>query len=178
MLEAQGQLVRADAIDREEFVYLVQPLLHPAQRLAHGMLRSPTEAEDVVQEATLKAWSKIRTFRAGSDFKAWFLTVVANECRQTLRSSWWKVVTRPLIDRGAIGAPQDRFAAEDGVRQALDQLSYDHRVVIVLRYYLDMSFEQIGRTVGISPRTAKSRTHRALTRLRPLFTTPEEIGDE
>lgn len=50
------------------------------------MVRDPTEAEDVVQEATLRAWSKIKTFRAGSDFKSWVLTVVVNECRQTLRS--------------------------------------------------------------------------------------------
>jgi RNA polymerase sigma factor (sigma-70 family) len=63
------------------------------------------------------------------------------------------------------------------VREALNKLSYDHRVVIVLRYYLDLSFEQIGTTLGISPLTAKSRTHRALARLRPMFNTPELIGD-
>lgn len=177
MIEAQGRLTTAAAIDREEFLYLVQPLLHSAQRLAHGMLRSPTEAEDVVQEATLKAWSKIKTFQAGTDFKSWFLTVVANECRQTLRSGWWKVVRKPSVDAGTIRAPQDQVAANDGVREALNKLNYDHRVVIVLRYYLDLSFEQIGTTLGISPLTAKSRTHRALARLRPMFNTPELIGD-
>jgi RNA polymerase sigma-70 factor (ECF subfamily) len=141
------------------------------------MLRSPTEAEDVVQEATLKAWSKIGTFRTGTDFKSWFLTVVANECRQTLRSGWWKVLRRPSVDAGTIRAPQDQVAADDGVRLALNQLTYDHRMVIVLRYYLDLSFDQMGQTLGISPRTAKSRTHRALARLRPMFNTPELIGD-
>jgi RNA polymerase sigma-70 factor (ECF subfamily) len=141
------------------------------------MLRSPTEAEDVVQEATLKAWTKIGTFRTGTDFKSWFLTVVANECRQTLRSGWWKVLRRPSVDAGTIRAPQDQVAADDGVRLALNQLTYDHRMVIVLRYYLDLSFDQMGQTLGISPRTAKSRTHRALARLRPMFNTPELIGD-
>ena len=177
MIEAQGRFTTAAAIDREEFLHLVQPVLHSAQRLAHGMLRSPTEAEDVVQEATLKAWSKIGTFRTGTDFKSWFLTVVANECRQTLRSGWWKVLRRPSVDAGTIRAPQDQVAADDGVRLALNQLSYDHRMVIVLRYYLDLSFDQMGQTLGISPRTAKSRTHRALARLRPMFNTPELIGD-
>lgn len=77
MLQAQV-LNRSAAIDREEFLYLIQPVLHSAQRLAHGMLRSPTEAEDVVQEAALKAWAKIGTFQAGTDFKSWFLKIVAN----------------------------------------------------------------------------------------------------
>jgi RNA polymerase sigma-70 factor (ECF subfamily) len=177
MLQAQD-LSRAAAIDREEFLYLVQPVLHYAHRLAYGMLRSPTEAEDVVQEATLKAWSKIKTFEVGTDFKSWFLKVVANECRQTLRSGWWKVLRKSSVDRGSIQSPQDQFVSDDGVRQALSRLSYDHRVVIVLRYYLDLSFEQVGTTLGISPRTAKSRTHRALARLRPMFSIPEVIGDE
>jgi len=177
MLQAQV-LNRSDAIDREEFLYLIQPVLHSAQRLAHAMLRSPTEAEDVVQEATLKAWSKIGTFRAGTDFKSWFLKIVANECRQTLRSVWWRVVRESSVDRGSIRSPQDQFVADDAVRRALNQLSYDHRAVFALRYYLDLSFEQIGMTLGISPLTAKSRTHRALDRLRPMFSIPEVIGDE
>jgi RNA polymerase sigma-70 factor (ECF subfamily) len=177
MLEARV-LNRAAAIDQEEFLYLIQPVLHSAQRLAHGMLRSPTEAEDVVQDASLKAWSKIGTFQAGTDFKSWFLKIVANECRQTLRSAWWKVVRKSSVDQGSIRSPQDQFVAGDGVRQALNQLSYDQRVVIVLRYYLDLSFGQIGTTLGISPRTAKSRTHRALARLRPMFSIPEVIGNE
>jgi RNA polymerase sigma factor (sigma-70 family) len=64
--------------------------------------------------------------------------------------------------------PQDSVDAGDEVRRALGRLSHDHQVVIVLRFYLDLTFEEIGRTLCISPRTAKSRTHRALDRLRPI----------
>src|SRR5689334_10309508 len=105
MLQAQV-LNRPEALDREQFFYLIQPVLHSAHRMAHGMLRSPTEAEDVVQEATLKAWSKITTFRAGTDFRAWFLKIVANECRQTMRSAWWKVARESSVDGGSIRSPQ------------------------------------------------------------------------
>ncbi len=178
MVEAEGRLERIQAIDEPAFLSLVQPLLPTAQRLAHGMLGSPNEAEDVVQEATLKAWAKIQTFRPGTDFKSWYLTIVANECRQALRSAWWRVLLKPFVERGSSPPPQDRVDSGDEVRRALDRLSYDHRVVIVLRFYLDLSFEEIGRTLGISPRTAKSRTHRALDRLRPMFSVPEVLSDE
>lgn len=105
MLQARV-LNRSNAIDREGFLYLIQPVLHSARRLAHAMLHNPTEAEDVVQEATLKAWSKIGTLRAGTDFKSWFLKIVANECRQTLRSAWWKVVRKPPSPTSAVDRPR------------------------------------------------------------------------
>jgi len=168
MVEAEGQLTGVQARDEPAFLSLVQPLRPTAHRLAHAMLGSPNEAEDAVQEATLKAWAKIRSFRRGTDFKSWYLTIVANECRQALRSAWWRVILKPFVERGSTSQPQDRVDAGDEVRRALGRLSYDHQVVIVLRFYLDLSFDEIGRTLRISPRTAKSRTHRALDRLRPI----------
>ena len=168
MVEAQGQLASVHVIDEPTFPSLVQPLRPTAQRLARAMLGRPNEAEDAVQEATLKAWAKIYTFRRGTDFKSWYLTIVANECRQALRSAWWRVILKPFVERGSSLPPQDQVDAGDQVRRALGRLSHEHQVVIVLRFYLDLTFEEIGRTLCISPRTAKSRTHRALDRLRPI----------
>jgi len=168
MVEADGQLTGGHAIDELAFLSLAQPVLPTAQRLARAMLGSPNEAEDAVQEATLKAWAKIQTFRRGTDFKSWYLTIVANECRQALRSAWWRVILKPFVERGSLSTPQDRVDAGDEVRRALGRLSHDHQVVIVLRFYLDLSFQEIGRALCISPRTAKSRTQRALDRLRPI----------
>lgn len=166
MLQAQV-LNRSDTIDREEFLYQIQRVLHSAQRLAHGILRSPTEAEDVVQEAALKAWAKIGTFQAGTDFKSWFLKIVANECRQTMRSGWWKVVRKSDVDRGSGRSPQDQFVTSDGVRQALNQLGYDQRVVIVS--LLPRPFVRAGRNnsrhlaahgeVPDAPSTSPAATH-------------------
>jgi DNA-directed RNA polymerase specialized sigma24 family protein len=55
------------------------------------MLRNASEAEDSAQEATLKAWAKLFSFRPGSDLKSWYLRIIANQCRQTLKSSWRRV---------------------------------------------------------------------------------------
>lgn len=177
MVEAGGS-ASLQAADGDAFLYLVQPLLPIATRLAHGMLRSPTDAEDIVQEATLKAWAKIHTFQPGTDFKSWYLTIVTNECRQTVRKAWWHEIRMPFVERGSSPPPQDQVVAGDEVRRALGRLSYDHRLVIVLRFYLDLSFQEIGRTLQISPQTARTRTHRALARLRPIFNTPEVLGNE
>jgi len=127
MVEAEGQMASDRPIDEAAFLSLIHPLVAVAHRLAHGLLRSPSEAEDIVQEATLKAWAKIGRFEIGSDFKAWYLTIVANECRQTLRSAWWRVIRVPFVERGSSRPPQDQVVAGDEVRRAFDRLSYDHR---------------------------------------------------
>jgi RNA polymerase sigma-70 factor (ECF subfamily) len=142
------------------------------------MLRDPNEAEDVVQEASLNAWTKLHTFKPDYDFRPWFLAIVVNECRQKLRSRWWREIRTPFSAAMPSPAPQDQILAGDEIRRALARLSYDHRVVIVLRYYLDLSFQEIGSALSISPQTARTRTHRALIRLRPIIDVPEELGNE
>ena len=178
IVEAEGQPAHIELIDEAAFLHLLEPMLPIALRLAHGMLRNPSEAEDVVQDASLKAWAKLNTFHADRDFKSWYLTIVANECRQTLRSAWWRAIRLPFIERGSSEPPQDQVAVADEVHRALARLSYDHRLAIVLRFYLDMSFEEMGNTLGIPPQTARTRTHRALARLRPIFDVPEVLGND
>jgi len=178
MVEAQGQPALDPPVNETSFLALLQPHLATAFRLAHAMLRRPSEAEDMVQEASLKAWAKRHTFRAGGNFKAWYLTIVANECRQTLRSEWRRSVLIPFSQRSSSQPPEDRVIAGDEVRRALSRLSYDHRLAIVLRFYLDLSFDEIASMLQISPQTARTRIYRGLAQLRPIFNTPEVLGND
>src|ERR1700675_2110480 len=80
--------------DQQAFVLLVEPLLPAAYRLAVGMLRSESDAEDAVQEAVLNAWRHFGRFRRDSDLRPWLFKIVANECRDQRRSRWWSVIRR------------------------------------------------------------------------------------
>jgi RNA polymerase sigma-70 factor (ECF subfamily) len=165
----------AFAGDQQAFMLLVEPLLPAAYRLAVGMLRSESDAEDAVQEAVLKAWRHFGRFRRGSDLRPWLFTIVANECRHQRRSRWWSVIRRSeapdeLADESA---PVDPATVD--LRQALYRLPHDQRFVLILRYYLDLSYEEVAQTLGISTKAAKSRTYRAVERLR---LSPEVLTDE
>ncbi|HKC18414.1 MAG TPA: sigma-70 family RNA polymerase sigma factor, partial [Candidatus Dormibacteraeota bacterium] len=150
------------------------PLIPGAQRLAYGMLQNPHDAEDAVQEATFKAWRAFSRFREGGDVRAWFLTIVANECRQRRRSRWWSVLK--LGDHPPqLQQPRDDVDAID-LRYALNRLPEQMKLVLVLRYYLDLSLDDVGEVLGVSPKAAKARIHRALTRLRVDI--PELLTDE
>ena len=154
---------------------LLEPELPGAYRLAVGMLRNQPEAEDAVQEAVLNAWKSFGRFRRGSQLRPWLFAIVANECRHRRRSRWWYVITGWSA---ADDAPSMLSALDPGtadLRRALNRLPHDQRVVLVLRYYLDLSFEEVAQTLGVSTKAAMSRTYRALKRLRM---TPEVLSDE
>lgn len=158
----------------QAFGELVMPIVPAAQRLAYGMLQNPQESEDAVQEATFKAWRAFGRLRDGSNVRAWFLKIVANECRQRRRNKWWSLVrvAAPRVDEPS-RAELDEGALD--LRRALTRLPTEMRLVIVLRYYLDLPFDEVGGVLGISGPAAKARVHRALARLRVDI--PEVSGD-
>src|SRR6266567_7071033 len=86
-------LARASQGDQDSFSELIEPLLGPAYRLAAVMLADRGAAEDAVQEASVKAWRKIRQLRGdATSLRPWFLSIVANECRMSRRTRWWSVI--------------------------------------------------------------------------------------
>lgn len=161
--------------DQQAFMLLIEPLLPSAYRLAVGMLRSELDAEDAVQEAVLNAWRHFSSFRAGSDLRPWLFTIVANQCRHQRRNRWWSVIRTPAApdEQGADTSSLD--AASLDLRRALYRLPHDQLVAVILRFYMDLSYEEIAQTLRISIKAAKSRTYRAVERLR---LSPEVIPDE
>ena len=157
-------LERSVAGDRAAFERLFRPLYDDAFRLASAMLSDASLAEDAVQESLFKAWRKLHTFRTGEDVRPWFLTIVANQCRSLRRTRWWSVLRVAEVDAPA--RPDPGSADRLDLEAALARLPRRARLLLVLRYYLDMSYEDIGEVVGASPTAVKSSTHRALVKLR------------
>jgi len=171
LMEQRPQvLARAIEGDSDAFSRLIEPLLDPGYRLAAVMLGDRAGAEDAVQEAAVKAWRKLRQLRgdAGS-LRAWFLSIVANECRMTRRARWFSVLKFPELRE----AEPEQPASYTDLRQALMRLSPDERLPLVLHFYLDLPLDEVARTLGVSPSAAKSRIYRAAKRLRSDLTMEE-----
>ena len=163
--EAGQPLERARAGDRAAFDELLLPQLGSAYRLAVGILLNQTEAEDAVQEAAFKAWRKIRNVRPDSEFRPWFMAIVANECRRLRRLRWWSVVRVAEIDLND-GAAANYEAVD--LARAFARLSVAERQILVLRYYGNLSVQEVADVLKLSTDAAKSRIHRALRKLRPF----------
>jgi len=168
--QGEGDLIRdAKKGDGAAFAELIRPSYDAAFRLAYGLLHDANEAEDAVQDAAFKAWRRLGNLRDGASLRPWFLGIVANQCRDVSRSPWWSVLKVDPPETPALTA--DLAEAID-LRRAVRRLNHDERLVLVLRYYLDMPFEEIATTLGISNRAARSRVERAVHRLRPIVLVP------
>ena len=163
-LQPESALIEAAmAGDGAAFAELIKPAYMHAVRLAFALTHDRYEAEDVVQEAAFKSWRKLGQLRAGSAMRPWFLGIVANACRSRVRSRWWSVIRVPVPPEG--GSETD-LAANLDVRAAVGRLTYEQRLAVILRYYLDLPYEEIASTLGTSSKAARSRVERAIDRLR------------
>ncbi|HEX2680364.1 MAG TPA: sigma-70 family RNA polymerase sigma factor [Candidatus Dormibacteraeota bacterium] len=164
-----------EPLSERSFTDLLAPLVQPAYRLACAMLHDAATAEDVVQEASLIAWRKVNALSDRSRLRAWFLGIVANECRNARRRGWWTRVSIGLPPTLSIASSEDRAVRRADLRRALMQLSHEDRLVVVLYYYFDMPLEDIAAVAGTSVMAARNRLYRSIRRLRPGVAVEEAL---
>jgi RNA polymerase sigma factor, sigma-70 family len=146
---------------------LADAALPGAYRLAAHILSGPTEAEDAVQEALVLAWRGWARLRDADRFGAWFDRILVNVCYERLRG---RKRSRSDVLPSELGAkaadPVAAAVARDAVGRALLNLTPEQRIVVVLRYWRDLSIEEIAERVRIPSGTVRSRLHYALRSLR------------
>jgi RNA polymerase sigma-70 factor (ECF subfamily) len=151
------------------FVCLVRPRLPGAYRLAGYLLRDATEAEDATQDALEKAWQAWPNLRDTERFAAWFDRIVANVCHDRLRQRR-KVSEMELNDEiAALPHARDPFRdalARDEVGRLMRTLPVDQQMVVGLRFWRDLSLEEIAERLQLPLGTVKSRLHYAMWTLR------------
>ena len=133
------------------------------------ILGNRSDAEDAVQEAFLRAWKFRHSIAQESSVRAWLYRVVVNTCNSKLRRDIPRRV-RSAPDHDLDESPNledasDRFAVVNDMTGALKDLPAHLRVVVVLRYYADLSEREIAIAIGRKPGTVKSRLSEARRRL-------------
>jgi RNA polymerase sigma-70 factor (ECF subfamily) len=163
-----GELVlAARSGDATAFSMLVRDETPAAYRLALSIVRSPSEAEDAVQEAFLRAWRDIGGLREADLWPAWFrrLTVRSALDQARRRNRVREIDLELTADLPGIEPslnPADRLE----LMRAFDRFAPDDRTILSLRFFADLEVSDVAAALGIPLGTAKSRLHRALGRLR------------
>lgn len=135
-------------------------------RLAVSYVKNRDAALDVVQEAIVKALSKVDTVREPAYLKTWFYRILINEAMNHFRRNRNLVsLEEVMVDRAVeSGDPGERLDLYD----AIDRLSFQEQTVIKLRYFEDMKLEEIARVTATNLNTVKSRLYKSLRKLREL----------
>ncbi|MGI9111863.1 MAG: RNA polymerase sigma factor [Gaiellaceae bacterium] len=165
---------RARRVDGAAFGALVRMEEEIAFRTAYLITRNAADAEDAAQAALVKAFYALPRFRRGAPLRPWLLAIVANEARNTRRGSGRREAlalraAQELPSDDAAPSPEGRLlAAEERgeLLTALESLGEDDRLVLSCRYLLDLSENDTAAVLSLRPGTVKSRTSRALERLR------------
>jgi RNA polymerase sigma-70 factor (ECF subfamily) len=187
---AEAELVaRARARDEAALRAIMQANNRRLYRLARGILRSDSEAEDVVQETYVRAFTRLDGFRGESGLSTWLSRIAINEALGRVRSR------KPQVELGALpeaaleaqiiqfplssaaGDPEKSMAQREiqrVVERAIDELPDVFRMVFIARVMEGMNIEETAELLGVKPETVKTRLHRARTMLRENV--EKEIG--
>ena len=154
------------------FMRLADAALPGAYRLAAHILSEPTEAEDAVQEALVLAWRGWPRLREADRFGAWFDRILVNVCYERLRGRRRSRSEALSPDTATTPDPFAPALARDAVGRALHMLTPEQRIVIVLRYWRDLSIEDIADRVRVPSGTVRSRLHYGLRTLKAEIERP------
>src|SRR5277367_1722105 len=177
-----GLIQSVCAGDREAFYELIRPYERMVYVTAISIVKNPADAEEVAQEAVLKAFSKLASFRAESKFSTWLIQITYNEAKMKLRKArpqlydsiddqqqtedgdhWpkdfadWRPIPSELLEQDQI---------RQAVQGAINSLSPIFREVLVLRDVQHLSINETMIILGVSEATVKTRLHRARLLLR------------
>jgi len=183
--DEQELVAKAQAGDNEAFAALVERYQNKIYRLAKNITQNNEDAEDVLQEAFLKAYSHLDTFQRNAKFYTWIVRIAVNEALMKLRKrkSDRTVPLDEPLDTGEETVnreiavwednPETRYSQEE-IQQILDEavesLKPDFRAVFALRDIEELNTEETAETLGISVPAVKSRLLRARLALREKLT--------
>jgi RNA polymerase sigma-70 factor (ECF subfamily) len=168
-------ILRARQGDGAAWEALVRLYQQPAFRLAYLLLGDPDEAEDVAQEAFVRAFQALKRFDLSRPMLPWLLRIAANLAHNRRRSigRFFGAIQRlvrdePRLVSGETNGHEQRWQAQ-ALWEAVQRLGHDDQQIIYLRYFLEMPVEETAQAMGVAPGTVKSRLHRAIGRLRVVI---------
>jgi RNA polymerase sigma-70 factor (ECF subfamily) len=165
----QTDLVRrAQDGDEQAFASLAVAVGNRLHAVAHRILRDASLAEDATQQALLAIWRDLPQLRDPTRFDAWTYRLLVRACyAEGRRTRNWGPNLRVLpADEPAVGEGLSSVIDRDQLERGFGRLSIDHRAVVVLHHYLDMTLEEVAQSLGVPIGTVRSRLHYAMRALR------------
>jgi RNA polymerase sigma factor (sigma-70 family) len=176
-LDESDLILRAKRGDKHAYEELVHAYQGIAFRTAYVIARNAADAEEAAQDGFVKAWRALGRFRDGAPFRPWLLRIVANEARNRVRSAGRRanLVLRAATEESsgdAAPSPEAAFLSTEqraALLAAVNELPDEQRTVVSLRYFLGLSEQEVAEALDVPKGTVKSRTARALERVRETY---------
>ena len=175
MNEEQVWLSKARRGDKTAFGQLIEAYQGPVYNLAYRMLGNSGEAEEAAQEAFIRAYTRLDSYDPAHKFSTWLLSITSNYCIDQIRKRRAVLLSidEPLPPHPALHSdnnkgPEAQYLAQERealVQGMLKELPDEYRQAVVLRYWYDMSYEEIAEVQQTTVSAVKSRLFRARRQL-------------
>ena len=171
----------AQAGDQDAFTQIVETYQNPVYNICYRMLGTPQAAEDAAQETFWRAYRNIKRYDPSRPFATWLLSIAAHYCidqqrRKRLPSLNLDEIIEFSVEDPAPNPERQAMDSEfsEDIQRQLAELSESDRAVLVLRYWHELSEEEISETLSITKSAVKSRLHRARQHLADQWTEFQE----
>ncbi len=173
----QGWLEAARRGDKQAFSQLVQAYQRPVYNLTYRMLGNSEEAEDAAQETFLRAYARLGQYDPQMKFSTWVFSIANHHCIDRLRkrrATHISIDDNPVLENLQVDTPQPEhqaLAQEQSIelQGLINLLEPEYRTPLVLRYWEEMSYEEIAEAMGVTVAAVKSRLFRARQQLMALY---------
>ena len=160
-------VIQAQSGDEQAFASLAVAAGDRLHAVAHRILRDIDLAEDATQQALLSIWRDLPQLRDPARFEAWSYRLLVRACyAEARRNRSWTPGLRLVDTDEPMADSSASFADRDQLERGFRRLSIDHRAVVVLHHYRDLSLEEVADTLGVPIGTVRSRLHYAMRALR------------
>lgn len=155
--------------DKQAYVHIINTYKNPLYATILRMTKNPQSAQDLLQEAFIKVYEQLEKFDQKGSFKNWLYRVAINHCLDQFRKK--RVLLEQVEDTHLINdtTPEVIFLKKEKNREIERLISYlpeEERLILLLRYANELSYEEISETLGISLANVRNKLHRAKKKLR------------
>ena len=173
----QGWVEAARRGDKQAFSQLVQAYQRPVYNLTYRMLGNSEEAEDAAQETFLRAYARLSQYDPQMKFSTWVFSIANHHCIDRLRkrrATHISIDDNPVLENLQEDTPQPEHQALEQeqsieLQGLINLLEPEYRTPLVLRYWEEMSYEEIAEAMGVTVAAVKSRLFRARQQLMALY---------
>jgi RNA polymerase sigma-70 factor, ECF subfamily len=172
-------LAEARRGDKTAFGNLIEAYQTPVFNLAYRMLGNAGEAEEAAQEAFIRAYTRLDTYNPEHKFSTWMLSIASNYCIDMIRKRRMQLLSidEPLPSHPALMSeqrlgPEAQAVSQEQaqmVQRLMDSLAPDYRQAVALRYWYDLSYEEIAEVMDTTVSAVKSRLFRARKQLAEAY---------
>jgi len=154
--------------DKDAYGLIVKRYMHSAYYIALGFVHNQQDALDISQEAFIKAFRKIKLFDTRLPFFPWFYRLMRNLCYDHLKRKR-RMSEFPLEDTQVLDDERDDREMKEALWKGIEELPFDQREIIILRYFRQMSYEEIAELIGRPLGTVMSSLHYAKKKLKGIL---------